>query len=65
MNDIQDGEASSVVDRLREHMEPVQPVRKIAFWIECTLVVRTFFFFIPLRVRHNRVSLYVNFCPGT
>ena len=56
MNDIQDGEASSVADRLREHEEPVLSVRKIAFWIECTLV-STYLFSFPLRVRNNRVSL--------
>ena len=36
LKDIQDGEASSVADRLRERVEPVLPVRKIAFWIERT-----------------------------
>ena len=56
MNDTQDREASSVADCSREHVEPVLPVRKIAFWIERTLLVRTFFSF-PLRVRTNRVSL--------
>ena len=57
MNDIQDGEASSVADRSREHMELVLPVRKITFWIERTLV-STYLFPFPLRVRNNRVSLY-------
>ena len=57
MNDIQDGEASSVADRSREHVEPVLPVSKIAFWIERTLVT-TYLFSFPLRVRNNRVSLY-------
>ena len=38
MNGIQDGEASSVAYRSREHLEAVLPVRKIAFWIERTLV---------------------------
>ena len=47
MNDIQDGEASSVADRLCEHVEPVLPVRKIAFWIELTLI-STYLFFISL-----------------
>ena len=58
MNDIQDGEASSVADRSRERVEPVLPVRKIAFRIERTLV-RTYLFSFPLRVRNNRVSLYI------
>ena len=40
MNDIQDGEAFSVADRSREHMELVLPVRKIAFWIERTLFTK-------------------------
>ena len=43
MNDTQDGEASSVADRSREHVEPVLPVRKIAFWP--LWLVRTFFHF--------------------
>ena len=46
MNDIQDGEASSVADCTREHVEPVLLVRKIAFWIERTLV--TTYLFISL-----------------
>ena len=59
MNDIQDGEASSVADRSREHVEPVLPVSKIAFWIERTLqLVTTYLFSFSLRVRNNRVSLY-------
>ena len=57
MNHIQDGEASSVADRSHEHVEPVLPVKKIAFWIERTLVT-THLFSFPLRVRNNRVSLY-------
>ena len=57
MNDIQGGEASSVADCSREHVEPVLPVSKIAFWIERTLVT-TYLFSFPLRVRNNRVSLY-------
>ena len=58
MNHMQDGdlEASSVADRSREHVEPVLPVRKIAFWIERTLVTPYLFSF-PSRVRNNRVSL--------
>ena len=63
MNDIQDGEASSVADRSREHVEPVLPMRKIAFWIERTLVT-TYLFPFPLRVRNNRVSLYIIMCTG-
>ena len=59
MNDIQNGEASSVADRSREHVEPVIPVSKIAFWIERTLVT-TYLFSFPLRVRNNRVSLYIS-----
>ena len=59
MNGIQNGEASSVADRSREHVEPVIPVSKIAFWIERTLVT-TYLFSFPLRVRNNRVSLYVH-----
>ena len=58
MNDIQDGEASSVADRSRKHVEPVLPVRNIAFWIEHTLVT-TYLFSFPLRVRNNRFSLYI------
>ena len=57
MNDIQDGEASSVADRSREHVNLVLPARKIAFWIELTLV-STYLFSFPLRVSNNRVSLY-------
>ena len=57
MNDIQNGEAFSVADRSREHVEPVIPVSKIAFLIERTLVT-TYLFSFPLRVRNNRVSLY-------
>ena len=57
MNDIQNGEASSVADRSREHVEPVIPVSKMACWIERTLVT-TYLFSFPLRVRNNRVSLY-------
>ena len=57
MNDIQNGEASSVADRSREHVEPVIRVSKIVFWIERTLVT-TYLFSFPLRVRNNRVSLY-------
>ena len=57
MNNIQDGEASSMADRSLEHVEPVLPVRKIAFWIERTSV-STYLFSFPLRVRNNRVSLY-------
>ena len=56
MNDIQDGEASSVANRSLEHVEPVLPMRKIAFWIERTLF-STYLFSFPLRVRNNRVSL--------
>ena len=38
--------------------EPVVPVRKIAFWIECTLfIISTYLFSFPLRVCNNRVSL--------
>ena len=55
MNDIQDREASSVADRSREHVELVLPVRKIAFWIESTLV-RTYLFSFPLRVRQGRTQ---------
>ena len=49
MNDIQDGEVSSVADRyrLREHVEAVLHVRTIAFWIERT-VVSTYLFSFPL-----------------
>ena len=58
MNDIQDGEASSVADRYREHLEPVLPVRKVAFWIERTLVSVYLFFSFLLRVHNNQLSLY-------
>ena len=47
MNDIQDGEASSVADRSREHVEPALPVRKITVWIERPSV-STYLFFISL-----------------
>ena len=59
MNDIQDGEASSVANCSLEHVEPVLPMRKIAFWIERTLF-STYLFSFPWRVRNNRVSLYLN-----
>ena len=57
MNDIEDGEASSVADRLREYVDLVLPVRKIEFWIERTLV-GTYLLSFPLRVPNYRVSLY-------
>ena len=47
MNDIQDGEASSVADHSREDVELVLPVRKIGFWIERTLVRTYLFFYFP------------------
>ena len=50
MNDIQDGESSSVADRSCEQVEPVLPVRKIGFWIERTLV-KYIPFFISLEGR--------------
>ena len=59
MNDIQNGEASSVSDRSHKHVEPVFPVR----CEQNRVLDRTFFgyyvpFFISLEGTNNRVSLY-------